>query len=182
MIKGVRRVSIAVEELAGALAFYRDVLGLPVVGEIELAGQGLRLVRLRAGEVEIELMQPMDSTATVAGFIERRGPGLHHMSIEVDDIELEMRTLLARGADLIDQVPRDGPDGRIAFVHPRATGGVLIELTEPRRPDGERAGASKAVTGGDERIPFEPGGPGPGAPSTHLGSGPDSNEPVSGGG
>jgi len=161
MIKGVRRVSIAVDELTSALAFYRDVLGLPVAGEIELAGQGLRLVRLRAGEVEIELMQPIDATAAVAGFLERRGPGLHHMSIEVDDIELEMRTLLARGADLIDLVPRDGPDGRIAFVHPRATGGVLIELTEPRRPEGKRADAAEPAAPGDEHIPFVPNQYGP---------------------
>jgi methylmalonyl-CoA epimerase len=153
MIKGVRRVSIAVAELADALVFYRDVLGLQAAGEIELPGQGVKLVRLRAGEVEIELMQPLDSTATLARFLERRGPGLHHISIEVDDIELEMRTLLARGVDLIDREPRDGPDGRIAFVQPRSAAGVLIELTEPRRAESSRP---ETFAAGSENVPFGP--------------------------
>jgi hypothetical protein len=68
----------------------------------------------------------------VAMFLDRRGEGLHHLTIDVDDIELEMRTMLARGIDLIDRQARDGPDGRVAFVHPRSTGGVLVEMAEER--------------------------------------------------
>ena len=131
MIKGVRRVSIAVQDMATALAFYRDALGLPVIDDRELEEHGLKLVRLDAGRTIIELMQPTGTAGPVADFLRRHGEGLHHIALEVDDIELELRTLLARGTELLDREPRPGPSGRIAFVHPRSTGGVMIELNEP---------------------------------------------------
>ncbi|MPZ13422.1 MAG: methylmalonyl-CoA epimerase [Chloroflexi bacterium] len=132
MIKGVRRVSVAVRSLASALLFYRDALGFSVTRHLDLPERGLRLVRLDAFGTDIELMEPTDPTGNVALFLEQRGEGLHHVALEVEDIELEIRTLLARGVELIDRVPRDGPDGRIAFVHPRSTGGVLVQLSEPK--------------------------------------------------
>ena len=90
MIKGLRRVSLAVRDMAGPLAFYRDALGLQAEPEIELEERGLRLVRLRAGAAEIELMQPTGSQGTVASFIENRGEGPYHIAIEVDDLEQEL--------------------------------------------------------------------------------------------
>jgi methylmalonyl-CoA/ethylmalonyl-CoA epimerase len=134
MIKGLRRVSVAVDNLEDALTFYRDALGLTVMEQIELPEHGLRLARLAVGPTLIELMEPTDEAGPVAMFIERRGMGLHHITIEVEDIELEMRTLMARGIELYDRAARDGPDGRIAFIHPRSTGGVLIEITEITAP------------------------------------------------
>jgi methylmalonyl-CoA/ethylmalonyl-CoA epimerase len=134
MIKGVRRVIVAVQDLEAALTLYRDALGLPVAEELSLPANGLKLVRLDAGGTIIELMQPLDSTGPVADFLRRNGEGLHHIALEVDDIELEMRTLLARGIDLIDHEPRRGPGGQVAFIHPRSAGGVMIELNEPIAP------------------------------------------------
>jgi methylmalonyl-CoA epimerase len=130
MIRGVRRVSVAVRDLDAALAFYRDGLGFRVVKDLELAERGLHIVRLDAAGTELELMQATDPSGAVADFIARRGEGLHHVALEVDDLELEMRTLLARGFELLDREPRDGPDGRLAFVSPKSTGGVLLELDE----------------------------------------------------
>jgi methylmalonyl-CoA epimerase len=132
MIKGLKRVSVAVYSLEDALAFYRDALGLEVMAELDLPEHGLRIVRLALGATLIELMEPTDDAGPVAMFLDRRGEGLHHLTIDVDDIELEMRTMLARGIDLIDRQARDGPDGRVAFVHPRSTGGVLVEMAEER--------------------------------------------------
>jgi lactoylglutathione lyase/methylmalonyl-CoA/ethylmalonyl-CoA epimerase len=131
MIKGVQRISVAVQDLGVALRFYRDALGLRVTEERELPENGLKLVRLDAGWTVIELMQPTQTEGAVADFLRRRGEGVHHVALEVDDLELELRTLLARGTELLDREPRDGPGGRIAFVHPRSTGGVMIELNEP---------------------------------------------------
>ena len=130
MIKGLKRVSVAVHSLEDGLAFYRDALGLPLMEQLELPEHGLRIARLALGETQIELMEPTDDAGPIALFLERRGDGLHHLTLGVDDLELEMRTMLARGADLIDREARDGPEGRVAFVHPRSTGGVLVELAE----------------------------------------------------
>jgi methylmalonyl-CoA epimerase len=134
MIKSLRRVSVAVDSLEQALNFYQDALGLTLMEKLDLPEHGLRLARLAIGDSYVELMEPVDSGGPVAAFLERRGMGLHHITIDVDDIELEMRTLMARGVELMDFTPREGPDGRFAFVHPRSTGGVLIEITESAPP------------------------------------------------
>jgi methylmalonyl-CoA epimerase len=141
MIRGLKRVSLAVKDLAGPLAFYRDALGLQAEPEMELQDRGLRLVRLHAGAADIELLQPTGAQGTVASFIENRGEGPYHIAIEVDDLEQELATLLSRGVELIDREPRAGPAGPIAFVHPRSTGGVLVELCEAPRlmPEGQTA-------------------------------------------
>lgn len=134
MIKGLSRVSVAVKDLDDALAFYRDGLGLTVVTEMDLADRGLRLVRLGGNGSEIELLQPTDPNGALAAFLESRGEGLHHLTLLVEDIEQETRTLLARGVEMIDREVRDGPGGRVAFVHPRSAAGVLVELYEPMPP------------------------------------------------
>lgn len=146
MIRGLRRVSLAVRDLTGPLAFYRDALGLKASAEMELPERGLRLVRLAAGPAEIELMQPTGSEGAVAGFIEARGEGPYHIAIEVDDLEAELQTLLARGVELIDREPRAGPSGRIAFVHPRSTGGVLVELCEAPAAPGQVSPEAQAAS------------------------------------
>jgi methylmalonyl-CoA epimerase len=130
----VRHVSVAVRSISDALRFYRDAMGLSVNLDMDVSGAALRLVRLNAHGTEIQLMEPVGADGSVGQFLERRGEGLHHLTFEVDDIELELRTLLASGIELIDREPRDGPDGRVAFVHPRSTSGVLIELFERWRP------------------------------------------------
>ena len=150
MIKGIRRVSVAVRNLDDAMRFYVDALGLAIESELNLTGRELKLVRLGAGDREIELMQPTATDTPVARFIAAHGEGLHHISLEVEDIELEMRTLMARGAEFLDQTPRDGPDGRMAFISPRSTAGVLIELFEPSDANGPEPGEASSSEVGDE--------------------------------
>jgi methylmalonyl-CoA epimerase len=149
MIKGVRRVSVAVNKIDEALRFYRDALGLPVSAEMDLPDRGLRVVRLALGETDVELMEPTSPDGPVGTFLQRRGEGLHHIAIEVEDIELEMRTLLARGVELIDREARTGPEGRIAFIHPRSTAGVLVELYEAHP-------APRVLPPEPEPAPFQP--------------------------
>ena len=134
MIRGLGRVSIVVKDLDDSLAFYRDALGLEVVTETDLADRGLRMVRLGGPDAEIELMQPTDPSGPLGIFLETHGEGLHHVAVLVEDIEQVTRSLLARGVEMIDREPREGPGSRVAFVQPRAAAGVLVELYEPNLP------------------------------------------------
>src|SRR5688572_21092567 len=102
----IARVVVAVRSMEDALAFYRDALGLTMTYEQHLAANELHVVRLAIGDMEIELLQPTAETGPVARFLDQNGEGLHHLVLSTDDIELDMRTLLARGAELIDREPR----------------------------------------------------------------------------
>lgn len=125
----IAHVGVAVPDLETALAFYRDVLGLEP-GEPELA-DGATIVSLAFGESDVELLAPRDADGPVARFLARRGPGIHHICYRVADLDASLAACRAAGYQLIDEVPRTGAGGRrIAFVHPRATGGILLELTE----------------------------------------------------
>ena len=125
----IAHVGVAVPDLETALAFYRDVLGLEP-GEPELA-DGATIVSLAFGESDVELLAPRDADGPVARFLARRGPGIHHICYRVADLDASLAACRAAGYQLIDDVPRTGAGGRrIAFVHPRATGGILLELTE----------------------------------------------------
>lgn len=124
-------IGIAVANLDEALAFYRDALGLEVEAPDEVATQGVRAHMIPAGEVSLELLEATTGDSPIAKFIGRRGPGLHHITLRVDDLEAALASLKARGVRLIDDVPRRGAHGsRIAFIHPSASHGVLVELKE----------------------------------------------------
>jgi len=126
-------VGIAVRSLEEALRPYVDGLGLPVDGTEEVAGEGVRVAFLPVGETRIELLEPTAEDSPIARFIRRRGEGIHHLCFRVADLEAAMARLKEVGVPLVDQAPRPGAGGsRVAFVHPRGTGGVLIELTEAR--------------------------------------------------
>lgn len=125
----IAHIGIAVRDIAGALPFYRDVLGLPDA-PLEDA-DGALISGFRAGDSLVELLQPNQSGSPVEKFLEKRGPGIHHICFAVDDIDITLDRCRAAGIELIDQVPRRGAEGkRIAFLHPRSTGGVLVELSE----------------------------------------------------
>ncbi len=125
----VAHVGIAVPSIATALPFYRDVLGL-VPGTPETA-DGATIVSLPAGDVRVELLEPLDSDGPVARFLARRGPGIHHICYRVPDLDRALAQCRAAGYRLIDDTPRQGAGGRrIAFLHPQATAGILLELTE----------------------------------------------------
>ena len=125
----IAHVGVAVPDIAAALGFYRDVLGLlPNRSE---AADGAAIVSLPFGESEVELLSPLDPASPVARFLARRGPGIHHICYRVPDLDGALAACRRAGYQLIDETPRIGAGGRrIAFVHPQSTSGILLELTE----------------------------------------------------
>ena len=130
MIRRIHHVGIVVKRLEAAYRFYRDTLGLPLLKEATLADQGVRAALLAAGESEVELLEPLDPANAVGRFLASRGEGLHHLCFETD-VDRALADLKSRNVELIDAVPRPGLAGRIAFLHPRACAGVLVELASP---------------------------------------------------
>jgi methylmalonyl-CoA/ethylmalonyl-CoA epimerase len=129
MAPRIAHIGIAVRALADSVPFYRDVLGLPVVPLDD--ADGASIIGLAAGESLVELLEPRQAGTPVAKFLDSRGPGIHHICFAVDDLDDALARCRAAGIRLIDQTPRVGAEGkRIAFLHPSATGGVLVELTE----------------------------------------------------
>jgi methylmalonyl-CoA/ethylmalonyl-CoA epimerase len=125
----ISHIGIAVEALGDSAAFFRDVLGLPSV-ELDDA-DGARIEGFAAGESLVELLQASDSKSPIARFVAKRGPGIHHVCFSVDDLDATLERCRAAGIQLIDETPRIGAEGkRIAFLHPRSTGGVLVELSD----------------------------------------------------
>lgn len=125
----VAHVGIAVPSIAAALPFYRDVLGLePGAQE---SSDGAAIVSLAFGDVHVELLEPRDPDGPIAKFLAKRGPGIHHICYRVPDLDAALVRCRAAGYRLVDETPRRGVSGhRIAFLHPKATGGILLELTE----------------------------------------------------
>lgn len=124
-------VGIAVGDLDASLAFFRDVLGLDVEPPETVASQNVRAHFLHMGPSSLELLEATAPESAIARFVEKRGPGLHHVALRVDDVDAALAHLSARGVRLIDQVARPGAEGaRVAFIHPSAAHGVLVELKE----------------------------------------------------
>lgn len=125
----IAHVGIAVRALDEILPFYRDVLGLPEVPLDD--ADGARIVGLAAGDSLVELLEGETPETPIGKFVDRRGPGIHHICFAVDDLDAALARCRAAGVRLIDETPRLGAEGkRIAFLHPSATAGVLIELSE----------------------------------------------------
>jgi methylmalonyl-CoA/ethylmalonyl-CoA epimerase len=125
----IAHVGIAVADLESALAFYRDVLGIePHPPEVV---DGAAILALPFGESEVELLAPIEPESPVGRFLAKRGPGIHHICYRVPNLDAAIEACQAAGYRLIDDVPRIGAAGRrIAFVHPKATAGILLELTD----------------------------------------------------
>jgi len=133
-VKNIDHIGIAVSNLQESLSFWEKSLGIELHGIEEVAEQKVRTAFLPIDDMEIELLEPTSAESSVAKFIEKRGEGLHHIAIRVDDIEAALAELKAKGIQLIDETPRNGAGGsRIAFVHPKATHGVLLELCERKQ-------------------------------------------------
>jgi methylmalonyl-CoA/ethylmalonyl-CoA epimerase len=125
----VSHIGIAVEALAESLPFFRDVLGLTEVALDD--SDGASIVGLSAGEPLVELLEADDPSSPIARFVAKRGPGIHHICFAVDDLDAMIERCRAAGVQLIDEKPRVGAEGkRIVFLHPRSTGGVLVELSD----------------------------------------------------
>jgi len=125
-------VGIAVSDLQASLAFFRDALGLHVDTSEEIASQRVRATFLNTGQSTLELLEATAADSPIAAFLEKRGPGMHHVALRVEDIEAALAQLRARGIRLIDDAPRAGAEGAlVAFIHPSASHGVLVELKQP---------------------------------------------------
>lgn len=131
MIKKINHVAIAVNNLEEAARFYQDVLGLTLSDVEVVPGQKTKVGFLRISETNIELVQPSEPDSPLAKFLESRGQGIHHICLEVDDVDAEIEAFVKKGATMIDRKARSGAhDAKVAFVHPKSSGGVLIELIE----------------------------------------------------
>ena len=128
----IDHIGVAVEDLDDALDLYRDALGMRQQHRERLESQGVEAALVGVGDGHVELLEPLSPESNVGRFLARRGPGLHHVAYRTADIESAIGAMRAAGLDMIDEQPRGGVQGsRVAFVHPRATGGVLTELVEP---------------------------------------------------
>ena len=132
MFDAIDHVGVAVSDLDRALTLYRGVFGMEVVHREAVESQGVEALLLDVGDGHVELLRPLGPDTVVGKFIDKRGEGLHHVAYRVGDIDSTLRRLADAGVDLIDEFARIGIRGsRVAFLHPRSTGGVLTELVEP---------------------------------------------------
>lgn len=131
MTEKINHIGIAVKNLENSIPLYRDQLGMEFEGTEEVAEQKVRVAFLKIGESRIELLEPTSPDSPVAKFLEKNGEGIHHMAYEVKDIVATLADLKQKGVRLIDEKPRHGAHGSlIAFLHPKATGGVLTEICQ----------------------------------------------------
>jgi methylmalonyl-CoA/ethylmalonyl-CoA epimerase len=128
----IDHIGVAVEDLDAAIELYRGPFDMPEQHRETVEEQGVEAVLLDVGEGHVELLRPLSEDTPVGKFLSKRGPGLHHVAYQAEDIEATLGSLREAGVALIDEEPRVGIQGkRVAFLHPRSTGGVLTELVEP---------------------------------------------------
>ena len=131
MLKKINHIGIAVKSLEASIPFYRDQLGMTFEGTEEVADQKVKVAFLQIGESRIELLEPTAEDSPIAKFLEKKGEGVHHMAYEVEDVEKALTQLKEQSVRLIDETPRRGAhNSLIAFLHPKATGGVLTEICQ----------------------------------------------------
>ena len=130
-IKKIDHIGIAVKNLEEVLSFYTEALGLENLGFEVVEDQGVRVAFLPVGESRFELLEPLDENSPIAKFIAKRGEGIHHICVDVDNVGETLNEMKERGLPLIDQTPRRGAHHKdIAFVHPKGSHGVLLELSQ----------------------------------------------------
>ena len=130
----LEHIGIAVKNLAQANALFEKLLGKPHYKIEEVASEGVRTSFFEVNGVKIELLEANTASSPIAKFIDKRGEGIHHLAFEVADIDFEINRLKAEGFELIHQTPKDGADNkRIAFLHPKSTNGVLLELCQEKK-------------------------------------------------
>jgi methylmalonyl-CoA epimerase len=130
MLKDIDHIAIVVKSIDASLPLFEKALGLKG-GTVEtLPEQGVKAVLLPLGKTEIELIEPVDPDSGVGKFLANKGEGIHHLCLQVDDVDKELGELTERGVQAIDKQGRKGLAGKVAFLHPKSTGGVLIELAQ----------------------------------------------------
>jgi methylmalonyl-CoA/ethylmalonyl-CoA epimerase len=132
VFRRIDHIGVAVEEIEASLALWRDSFQMEVAHREVVEDQGVEAVLLDVGENHVELLAPLGAQTPVGKFLAKKGPGLHHVAYQVTDIDATLAALKEAGLELIDEQPRTGIRGsRVAFLHPRATAGVLTEIVEP---------------------------------------------------
>ncbi|PLR86035.1 methylmalonyl-CoA epimerase [Bacillus canaveralius] len=133
MIKKVDHIGIAVKSILEALPFYTEILNLPLIGMEEVASEKLKVAFLDAGNIKLELLEPIAADSAVAKFIEKRGEGIHHVAFGVESIQERIEEIRTKGIKMIHDIPKTGAGGAlVAFMHPKSTGSVLFELCEKK--------------------------------------------------
>ena len=134
MLSAIDHIGVVVATIDEALPRYRDALGMALVHRETVADQGVEAALLDVGDSHVELVAPLSPESGVGRFLATRGPGLHHVAYRVDSIEAELERCRAEGLQLIDETPRIGiRASRVAFLHPKSTGGVLTEIVQPSK-------------------------------------------------
>jgi len=132
MFGRIDHIGVAVEDIDAALELYEGAFAMPLAHRETVEEQGVEAVLLDVGGGHVELLRPLGPETAVGKYLERKGPGLHHVAYAVEDIDATLRSLSDAGLELIDSEPRIGiRESRVAFLHPRSTGGVLTEIVEP---------------------------------------------------
>jgi methylmalonyl-CoA/ethylmalonyl-CoA epimerase len=132
MFGRIDHIGVAVEDIEAAIGLYEKSFEMELAHRETVESQGVEAVLLDVGDGHVELLRPLGPDTAVGKFLARKGPGLHHVAYAVDDIEATLEQVAAAGIELIDAEPRTGiRDSRVAFLHPRSTGGVLTEIVEP---------------------------------------------------
>ena len=129
-VKKINHIAIAVENIEDMLPFWQEALGLPLTHIKDVPSQKVRVAFLPVGEGEVELVQPTDPDTGMSKFLKEKGPGLHHLCLEVENIDEALEALKTRGVRLINETAQVLPGRKMAFLHPKSTGGVLVELYE----------------------------------------------------
>lgn len=131
MFKKIDHIGVAVNNLEESLHIFKGLLGMKCSGEEEVKEQNVKVAFLPIGESEIELLESTSPDGNIAKYIEKKGEGIHHIAFEVEDLDVMLKKLQEKGVRLIDKEPRYGAGGsRIAFLHPKSTNGILVELCE----------------------------------------------------
>lgn len=131
----LNHLAIVVEDIESALPFWRDALGLEAGQVQDVPAEAVRVAFLNSGESHVELVQPVSTESGIGRYLASRGAGMHHVCFDVPDIEATMRDMQAKGVELINETPRERDGRKYAFIHPRSTGGVLVELYQRLEDD-----------------------------------------------
>jgi methylmalonyl-CoA/ethylmalonyl-CoA epimerase len=126
----INHLAIVVENIEDSLTFWRDALGLPVADIHEVAQEQVKIAFLEVGESHVELVQPTNEDSGIAKYLAKKGAGMHHVCFEVEDITAALQHMTASGIELINDTPRERDGRKYAFIHPKSTGGVLVEIYE----------------------------------------------------
>ena len=133
MFKKIDHIGVAVKSIDKSLHIFRDALGIECIGEETVKDQNVKVAFLPVGESEIELLESTSPEGNIAKYIEKRGEGIHHIAFKVDNLSTLLKDLHKKGIKLIDREPRIGAGGtQIAFLHPKSTNGILVELCEDK--------------------------------------------------